>query len=223
MLIVFSTTILGRLTPWLISIAPSRTVKNRIHTISQLCSLLAQLARKLPIIPIGDREESRTKGLSLLTELFRWHLPNLHVLATNRREPDKAKALTPLAKGSLIRIQTDIQKYIKSQLTNNLGLKKWSPLTKEKIENTLGDQAHGMYKPSTNCRPYFEIECSCQIDSIKKCIYPKDVREAPKTLPETLDDFYAGVILDISHSYRPMTINALQWLTFSKQPLCIEE
>ena len=99
--------------------------------------------------PIGDEEESRTKVLAMLTELSEWPLPNLHVLVTSRKEPDIDEALAPLANLSSISIQTnqvqpDIYKYIKSQLANDVRLKKWSPLIKEEIENTLFEQAHGM-------------------------------------------------------------------------------
>lgn len=63
----------------------------------------------------------------------------------------------------------------------------------------------------------------CQIDSLKRCICPRDVRDVLKNLPKTLDDFYARTLRGIDESYRPMTIRALQWLTFSKRPLLIEE
>lgn len=63
----------------------------------------------------------------------------------------------------------------------------------------------------------------CQIDSLKKCIRPRDVRDALKSLPKSLDEFYARTLLGIDESYRQITINAVQWLAFSKRPLCIEE
>lgn len=44
-----------------------------------------------------------------------------------------------------------------------------------------------------------------------------------KSLPKTLDEFYARTLLGIDQSYRQMTINAFQWLAFSKRPLRIEE
>lgn len=44
-----------------------------------------------------------------------------------------------------------------------------------------------------------------------------------KSLPQTLDEFYARSLLGIDESYRQMTINAVQWITFSKRPLLIEE
>lgn len=61
------------------------------------------------------------------------------------------------------------------------------------------------------------------MSSLKKCIRPRDVRNTLKSLPKTLDDFYARTLKGIDESYREMTINALQWLAFSKRPLSIEE
>lgn len=63
----------------------------------------------------------------------------------------------------------------------------------------------------------------CQIDSLKKCIRPKDVQNALKSLPTTLNEFYARALLGIDESYRQMAIRALQWLAFSKKPIAIEE
>lgn len=109
--------------------------------------------------PIGDKDKSRTKVLTLLTEISGWALPNIHVLVTSRKEPDIDMALAPLVNLSSISIQTikvqlDIHRYIKSQLDNDLELKKWSSSIKEEIENTLIEKAHGMYK-SSGCHHAF--------------------------------------------------------------------
>ncbi|MCJ1264868.1 hypothetical protein MMC22_004743 [Lobaria immixta] len=167
--------------------------------------------------PIGDQGESRAKVLALLTELSGWALPNLHVLVTSRKEQDNDKALASLLSFPSISIQTDqvqpdVRKYVKSQLANDLELKKWSSLIKEEIEKTLTEQAHGMFRWVV-----------CQIDSLKRYIFPRDIRDVLKDLPKTLDDFYARSLRGIDESYRQMTLRALQWLTFSKRPLSIEE
>lgn len=109
--------------------------------------------------PIGNKDENRAQVLALLTELSRWALPNIHILVTSRKEPDIDKALASLPNLLSISVQShqvqpDIQRYIKSQLANDLELKKWSPLMKKEIEITLVEKAHGMYV-SLGCLPYF--------------------------------------------------------------------
>jgi hypothetical protein len=63
----------------------------------------------------------------------------------------------------------------------------------------------------------------CQLDSLKKCLTPSDVRKALKSLPKTLDDTYARILLSIDTEQQPKAIAALQWITFSRQPLTIDE
>lgn len=113
--------------------------------------------------PIGDQGESRAKVLALLTELSGWALLNLLVLVTSRKEQDIDKALASLLSFPSISIQTDqvqpdVRKYVKSQLANDLELKKWSSLIKEEIEKALTEQAHGMYK-SSRCLLYIKVKC----------------------------------------------------------------
>ncbi|MCJ1467598.1 hypothetical protein MMC07_006223 [Pseudocyphellaria aurata] len=167
--------------------------------------------------PIGDIEKSRGKVLALLTELSGWNLPSLHVLVTSRREHDIDHALEPLVTRPPISIQTrqvqsDIHKYIKSQLANDLDLKRWPSAIKEEIEIALTERACGMFRWAF-----------CQVDSLKRCIGPKDIREALKSLPETLDDFYARTLQDIDKNHHQIAFKALRWLVFSKRPLRIEE
>lgn len=63
----------------------------------------------------------------------------------------------------------------------------------------------------------------CQLDSLKKCLTPSDVRKALKSLPKTLDETYARILLSIDEEHQPKAIAALHWITYSRQPLRIEE
>jgi ankyrin repeat protein len=61
------------------------------------------------------------------------------------------------------------------------------------------------------------------LDSLKKCLKASAVRKALKSLPKTLDDTYARILLNIDPEYHQEAITALNWLAFSKRPLRIEE
>lgn len=55
------------------------------------------------------------------------------------------------------------------------------------------------------------------------CLQPRDVEEALKSLPVTLDDTYARILQSIDATYQPKVITALQWITYSRRPLRLEE
>lgn len=137
-------------------------MKKEFQSILKLSGQTFVVIDALDECPKGDIDKSRSKVLALLIELLGWALPNLHILVTSRREPDIDKALTSLENLSSISIQThqvqpDIHKYIKSQLANDPEVKNYPSLIKEEIENTLAEQAHGMYK-SSRCPPHFKIK-----------------------------------------------------------------
>ena len=67
---------------------------------------------------------------------------------------------------------------------------------------------------------------ACQLDLLGNCFSVRHLRQALASLPETLDDTYARILLNIdkqhNHYYREV-LKLLQWLTFSTQPLRLEE
>jgi ankyrin repeat domain-containing protein 50 len=63
----------------------------------------------------------------------------------------------------------------------------------------------------------------CQLDALKKCIKPGSIRKALQTLPKTLDDTYARILMNINEECRQEARRALLWLAFSERPLLLEE
>ena len=63
----------------------------------------------------------------------------------------------------------------------------------------------------------------CQLDVLKKCKNPSALDKALKILPETLQDTYDRILLNINADYQEMARCALIWLAFSKRPLKIKE
>ncbi len=93
----------------------------------------------------GEREEL----CSALAKMKEWSASNLHILVTGRREADLIEPLDPLCTTDPIYIQgaavqSDIRKFVRSQLTQNKRLRTWSAETQDEIEQTLVEGANGM-------------------------------------------------------------------------------
>jgi hypothetical protein len=65
----------------------------------------------------------------------------------------------------------------------------------------------------------------CQLDELRTCLKPNDLREALKSLPETLDETYGRILDNINKNKRHSkdAFKILQWLAYSARPLRIEE
>lgn len=60
-----------------------------------------------------------------------------------------------------------------------------------------------------------------QIDSLRSCLKPKDVRDQLKTLPKGLEETYERILAKGCH--RRDLLQMLHWLAFSVRALRIEE
>jgi len=91
----------------------------------------------------------RQELCATLVDFSSWGLSNLHILATSRREPDIEESLSKISDMTAISIQnnvvdTDVELHVKSQLANDMKLKKWPSHIKEEIEVALVKGANGM-------------------------------------------------------------------------------
>lgn len=95
-----------------------------------------------------DENGTRREILTFLAELSDWALPQVHVLITSRPEPDIQKSLSCLKRLNSICIQShqqdDIEKYVKSVLTTDPDLAKWSVEVKGEIQDGLTKDSAGM-------------------------------------------------------------------------------
>ncbi|KAH0563190.1 hypothetical protein GP486_002236 [Trichoglossum hirsutum] len=194
---------------------PTADLKRTLQSVLKLSGQTFIIADALDECPSNGTE--RVELCALLTEFSRWALPNLHILVTSRNEPDINEALSALVTFPAICIQSkqvdaDIRLYVKTELENDPKLKKWSIQIKKEIENTLVEGADGMFR-----------WVFCQLESLRKCLKPNTVRKVLKSLPKTLDDTYARILLSIDDEYHQEAIAAIKWLAFSDRPLRVEE
>ena len=67
---------------------------------------------------------------------------------------------------------------------------------------------------------------ACQLDLLGDCFSVRHLRQALASLPNTLDDTYARILLNIDkqhNHYHREVLKILQWLSFSSRPLQLEE
>ena len=64
---------------------------------------------------------------------------------------------------------------------------------------------------------------ACQLEAIRRCLKITAVRKTLNTLPKTLDETYARILLDIPTEVSADALKVLQLLTHSRRPLRIEE
>jgi hypothetical protein len=84
-----------------------------------------------------------------LGEIKEWAASNLHLLVTSRREAALIESLEPLCTIDSISIQgaavqSDIQKFVRSELSIDRRLQKWPADIQDDIEKSLVRGANGM-------------------------------------------------------------------------------
>ncbi|KAF3113826.1 hypothetical protein TWF706_009196 [Orbilia oligospora] len=144
----------------------------------------------------------------------------VHLLATSRPETDIQSQIMSFARPQdVIPIQNslisdDIKAYIFSRVRGDRGLKRWRslPEVQNEIETCLMEKANGMFR-----------WVACQLDALENCLEYRSLRKSLISLPKTLDDTYARILRNIPEEHKESTIRILQFLTYSKRPLTIEE
>ena len=175
----------------------------------------------------------RAKLVTMLDTLKNFGIPQLSILVTSRMESD-LNGLAHMSTFPPVNIQTselegDIRLHVRNQLSNDSKLRGWPPDLRDEIEVELVAGACGMYDSGpkfsddrTNSEVRFRW-VSCQLESLRKCLRPSNVRQTLKTLPATLDDTYERILLNTSEEYYQEALAALTWLLFSERPLWLDE
>ncbi|KAH7118875.1 hypothetical protein B0J11DRAFT_582674 [Dendryphion nanum] len=167
-----------------------------------------------------DECTQRPELLGMLETIAKWQLPNLHLLATSRRERDIETSLETLVEDQdRICVQSslvdkDIKRYIRQRLSDDKSLRKWKKdaVIQREIETILMNGACGMFRWA-----------ACQLDGLGKCRNRATLRKMLTTLPSTLDQTYERILCAISNEDSTYAIQILQWLTFSVRPLSVKE
>ncbi|KAI9453276.1 hypothetical protein BJY52DRAFT_1225714 [Lactarius psammicola] len=160
----------------------------------------------------------REQVLALVKELVDLHLPHLHICVTSRPEFDIRATFTPLAHHRVSLHdesgqQKDIVDYVNSVVYSDSEtmMKRWREDDKKMVIETLSEKADGMFR-----------WVFCQLDALRQCL-PSSVRRTLEELPESLDETYERIVMDIKKGTQPHAYRMLQCLTVAIRPFSVAE
>ncbi|EPE36939.1 hypothetical protein GLAREA_09102 [Glarea lozoyensis ATCC 20868] len=166
-----------------------------------------------------DECEEWIELLEDLEVMESWHLDNLHILVTSRKEYQIEQTMLRLAGEAIISLEDsvidgDIQIYVYERLLSDQRLRRWRnrPDIQAEISSTL----------ITNCGEMFR-RVVCQMDALKDCLSPSALRNTLSSLPKTLDATYDRILSRIDPEQHHQTQHILHCLAYSTRPLHLEE
>ena len=137
---------------------------------------------------------------------------DIHILITSRTHTlgiEKGLKDLPCFSGIAVEEQStdlDIIAHVTERLENDAVFAKWSPDLRHLIKDTLVSGAGGMFR-----------WVECQLDAVRKCRKPGDVRKTLKTLPRNLHEVYARDLAKVDMSASQDMVRLLEWLAFPQQ------
>ncbi|KAH9028691.1 hypothetical protein EDB85DRAFT_1867679, partial [Lactarius pseudohatsudake] len=160
----------------------------------------------------------REQVLALVKDLVDLHLPHLHICVTSRPEYDIRATLTPLAHHRVSLHdesgqKNDIVDYVNSVVYSDSEtmMKRWREDDKKMVVEALSEKADGMFR-----------WVYCQLDALRQCL-PSSVRQTLDELPESLDETYERIVMDIKKANMAQAYRMLQCLTVAIRPLSVAE
>ncbi|KAJ9269877.1 hypothetical protein DTO212C5_4051 [Paecilomyces variotii] len=139
---------------------------------------------------------------------------------TSRQEEDITSGLKScISEDDWIYIQQgpvdeDIRSYTRGIIYGDNEFRRWRsrPSMLESIEVEIMKKANGMFRWA-----------ACQLDVLKDCISPGDLKDSLASMPETLDETYARILRGIKKIHRADAIRILQFLVYADEPLTVEQ
>ncbi|PNP74098.1 hypothetical protein FNYG_12562 [Fusarium nygamai] len=111
-------------------------------------------------------------------------------------------------------VNADIRTYVEATLEQKPDFvdKKLSPSLLEEIRDKIGDGADGMFRWA-----------ACQLETLARCLSPKAIKLALRSLPRDLNETYYRMLKNIPSEYKSGAIRLLQFLVYTKRPLTLAE
>ncbi|EWY99469.1 hypothetical protein FOYG_03512 [Fusarium oxysporum NRRL 32931] len=111
-------------------------------------------------------------------------------------------------------VNADIRSYVESTLEQKPDFvgKKLSQGILDEIRDKIGDGADGMFRWA-----------ACQLESLARCLSPKAIKLALRSLPRDLKETYYRMLQNIPAEYKSSAIRLLQFLVYTKRPLTLAE
>ncbi|EXL39659.1 hypothetical protein FOCG_17746 [Fusarium oxysporum f. sp. radicis-lycopersici 26381] len=111
-------------------------------------------------------------------------------------------------------VNADICAYVEATLKQKPDFvdKKLSPSILEEMCDKIGNRADGMFRWA-----------ACQLESLARCLSPKAIKIALRSLPRDLNETYYRMLHNIPSEYKSSAIRLLQFLVYTKRPLTLAE
>jgi len=198
----------------------SHSRSSTIPMTEELTGVFQRMIERSPttyiVIDALDECQERHSLLGFLVEMQSWNQDNLHIFVTSRRETDIEDSLGATATHRIPLeesvVDGDILIYVEHQLQFDAKLSKWPEDSRKEIKMALSNGAKGMFR-----------WVECQLDAIRGCMKPAQLRRALKSLPKTLDDTYARILNKVGEDYVDDVHRILSCLICSYYPVAVEE
>ncbi len=176
--------------------------------------LVAETSYKYFIIidALDESDETERADLMRLVRSLALLKADIHILVTSRTNTvGIEKGMRNLINFYNVTVEAqnadlDICAHVTERLENDDALAKWSPEMRQTIKDTLDQDAGGMFR-----------WVECQLQAVRKCRKPAEVRKTLKTLPRNLHEVYARDLAKIDESASQDVLRLLEWLAFPQQ------
>lgn len=159
-----------------------------------------------------SNEAERAEILDMLQRIVSLYV-DIHLLITSRtstveveqRLQDTAKLFNVVIEHQ--HADEDILTHITERLQNDEDLNKWPPDLRNIIEKALAANAAGMFR-----------WVDCQLQAIRRCMKPNELRKTLTSLPTDLRAVYANELANVEDRVVEDARKLLGWLTYPQRP-----
>lgn len=176
-----------------------------IDAIKMVAARFSQVLVSIDAIDESQRRENLAKLLKSLATQHEFGA--FHILATGRDGVDIERHLGGFICMSMSNwfVHQDIMAYIDGQFQEERAFQGWSTGLRKVVKQHLCERADGMFRLVV-----------CQLDMLRKIPLESEVRKALQHLPDTIDDMYERILINIPLESRHIARRALRYL------LCVQ-
>ena len=190
----------------------SEAYKSRVlPDFTQLLETLAEVLPSFDRVYIGidalDESQPRVRLLALLERfIIEPRFAKIQLFATSREYEDIRRKMSsisqPLSMSNPF-VEADIRLYVAAKIAENLRFRCWPGGLRSEVEDALSTGAKGMFRWAV-----------CQLDILRRLHQQSKIREAIRSLPETLDETYERIFSYISKEEQGVVRCALHLACF---------
>ena len=178
---------------------------------TQLLAILAEVLPSFDRVYVGidalDESQPRVRLLALLERfIIEPRFAKIQLFATSREYEDIRRKMSsisqPLSMSNPF-VEADIRLYVAAKIAENPRFRCWPGGLRSEVEDALSTGAKGMFRWAV-----------CQLDILRRLHQQSKIREAIRSLPETLDETYERIFSYISKEEQGVVRYALHLACF---------